>query len=181
MNIKIYQINIDRDKNKVAFLSFDSMMRKTGTNSVNSNIYDCVFTGTLHDIYDLEDIFSLFNSTLITQSNHMRSLSVSDVVYIENSIKLDAGYYYCDSFGFAKVIFQETKIHLPHNHMSEVKPGITVLKHGDPKCIQQIGNNSYKFACQYCGCEFEADQKSVTSIYTWNMCRCPECSMWVTE
>lgn len=93
MKIKILQINMDRDTNRIAFESYDGMMKYQGKFDIS--IYDEVWSGEVQ-ADDLEDVYTIFNV------NHPegytgRSLSVSDLV------KTEDGLYFCDSIGFRKV------------------------------------------------------------------------------
>lgn len=107
MNIKIYQINMDRDKNRVKFLGISP-----GKAQIDSSIYDEVFSGVV-DCENLEDVYTMFN--LNPHPLHRgHSLSVSDIV-VNNS---DA--HFCDSFGFTKVDFEESLTHKPDNLMKVV-------------------------------------------------------------
>lgn len=45
MNIAIYQVNMGRDHNRVAFQSLDEMERFHGSSEIKSEIYDKVFEG----------------------------------------------------------------------------------------------------------------------------------------
>lgn len=114
MKIRIYQINLERDIMRVAFSSYDQLEEMTGSPvTIDSSIYDLVYEGEV-DCQDLEDVFQVFN--LHHPSDHRgRSLSVSDIVeVIEVETDADndcshghpeAGFYYCNSFGFKKVSF----------------------------------------------------------------------------
>ena len=93
MKIKILQTNMDRDTNRIAFESYDGMMKHQGKFDIS--IYDEVWSGEVQ-ADDLEDVYTIFNV------NHPegyigRSLSVSDLV------KTEDGLYFCDSIGFRKV------------------------------------------------------------------------------
>ena len=108
-NIKIYQINLDRDENSLAFKSFDSIMQNQA--EIPSEIYDCVFEGDVN-CAGLEEIYRMFNIDS-PDGYKGRSLSVSDVIEVippevkdtaeKHTIK--EGFYYCDSFGFREVSF----------------------------------------------------------------------------
>lgn len=103
MKIAIFQINFERDKYQVMFMSFEQMRHTTGSNMVQSKIYDKVFEGDV-DCASLEDVFNTFNL------NHPdeyagRSLSVSDIVWIGN----ENTFYFCDNFGWKEVEFDPTK------------------------------------------------------------------------
>ena len=57
MNIAIYQINPDRDENRVAFLNYEKLERFQGSAALRSEIYDKVFEGevecgTLEEVYE---------------------------------------------------------------------------------------------------------------------------------
>lgn len=78
MNIKIYQINSDRDKNRVKFMGLKETVRFQNKAQINSDIYDRVFTGDV-DCEDLEDVYRLFN-TKGHPLHRGHSLSVSDIV-----------------------------------------------------------------------------------------------------
>lgn len=103
MNIKIYQINRDRDEKRLAFFGLEKMQTLTGEQTIDSSIYDKVYEGGV-DCRNLEEVYTLFNM------NHPadftgHSLSVSDVVEV---IAEDghSTFHYCDSIGFAEVPFQ---------------------------------------------------------------------------
>lgn len=107
MDIKIYQINMDRDENGVCFMGFESLPRFQKTQDIDSSIYDLVFEGSVDAKY-LESVYRIFN-TEHPESYRGRSLSMSDVVEIEDGSDVEPGFYYCDTFGFQKVDFDPTK------------------------------------------------------------------------
>ena len=55
MEIKIYQINRDRDKNVVKFLHYKHLDNFQETKEINASIYDEVFRGDV-DCEKLEDV-----------------------------------------------------------------------------------------------------------------------------
>ena len=78
MDIKIYQINADRDTDGVKFLPHDYLKSVQGESTINASIYDEVFCGDL-DCQTLEEIYTKFN----TEGHPLHrghSLSVSDIV-----------------------------------------------------------------------------------------------------
>lgn len=86
LNFKIYQINGDRDENRMSFMRYDSLEKFQGSKDVNSSIYDKVYEGSI-DGSSLEDIYKTFNY------NHPEdfkghSLSVSDIVEIISAPKI---------------------------------------------------------------------------------------------
>ena len=103
MEVKIYQINMDRDENRICFMGLDSLPRFQGTEQIDSSIYDLVFAGDL-PCSNLEDIYRIFNIDHPAGYTG-RSLSVSDVVQIQNGSTNGPTFHYCDSFGFKEVQF----------------------------------------------------------------------------
>lgn len=101
MRIKIFQINIRKDKNDMKFCSL-------GDKEIDSSIYQNVYFGDVQ-ANNLEDIYKKFNcSRPATFKGH--SLSVSDVVEIvDGENKLENGTYYCDRIGFKKINFDTSK------------------------------------------------------------------------
>ena len=95
--IKIYQINPDRDINKVMFMPYKFVKE------FDFSIYDEVWSGDEPDGCDsLDGIFEVFNLNH-PQDFKGHSLSVSDIVQIDSSDQERNGYYYCDSFGWKKL------------------------------------------------------------------------------
>lgn len=145
MNIKIYQINIKRDKNCVKFLHYDHLDSFQETKDINASIYDEVFSGDV-DCSDLEAVFQKFN----TEDHPLyrgHSLSVSDIVVT------DDGAYYCDSVGFKKVEFDESQTQKPDNlmrivyveprrapYVSEIEYDISAEQRAVGGLIEIIGN-----------------------------------------
>ena len=117
MRIKIYQINPDRDTNRVAHTRLSELERFQDSPDVQASIYDEVFNAVI-DQDDLEDIFFLFN----TDGHPLYrggSMKVSDVVVTEE------GAFYCDSVGFKPVTFDESQTQKPYNLLKVVyvEPG----------------------------------------------------------
>lgn len=117
MRVKIYQINTDRDKNRIKFESLDRLERFQGSSDIAPSIYDEVFNADIEET-DLEDIYRLFN----TEGHPLHrghSLSISDVVMIYGDSENKCAYF-CDSVGFRKVDFDEDLTHKPDNLMRVV-------------------------------------------------------------
>ncbi len=112
MNIKIYQIDLARDKNKVKFASLSRISRYQGTDHIDPGLYDEVFAGEV-SCTDLEEVFFAFE-TNAPPLHRGHSLAVSDVVVTES------GAFYCDRVGFKKVEFDESKTHKPDNLLKVV-------------------------------------------------------------
>ena len=108
MKIKIYQINMGRDENRIAFLSMDELEHSTDpSEDIDSSIYDNVFDGEV-DCNDLEDVYQKFNLDH-PYGYKGRSLSVSDIVEVKEADGVAPGFYYCDNIGFCKVNFDSEK------------------------------------------------------------------------
>ena len=91
----IYQINTDRDNNRVCFLGLDSLERFQHSKAVDPALYDRVYDGKL-DCSCLETIYEKFNIDHPADYKG-RSLSVSDVVEIRGSDTLNPGFYFARS------------------------------------------------------------------------------------
>jgi len=105
MKIKIYQVNLDRDSNGVAFESFERLPSIQNSEAINSELYDRVFNDEV-DCDNLESVYQKFNIDH-PEGYRGRSLSVSDIVEIVESDNVEPGFYYCDSVGFQKVEFDD--------------------------------------------------------------------------
>lgn len=108
MKFRIYQVNTDRDKNRIAFMEYDSLERFQGTKNIDSSVYDKVFDGE-DDLLTLNDIFYKFNAEH-PEGYTGRSLSVSDIVEIVSSDIIESGFYFCDTVGFKQVDFEPSKV-----------------------------------------------------------------------
>lgn len=92
MKVKIFQINSDRDHNRVKFMGRNFTESLGG---IDAKAYDLVFDGHV-SAGDLEEVYTIFNIYKPDEyTGH--SLSVSDVVVNED------GCWFCDSFGFSKI------------------------------------------------------------------------------
>ena len=108
MEIRIYQINSDRDTDGYKFMGMDWVKKHWGEQGVDSEIYDKVYEGTI-DGSSLEDVFRTFNfSRPVGFKGH--SLSVSDIVEVIQSSETEPGFYFCDSIGFQMVEFDTSRV-----------------------------------------------------------------------
>ena len=107
MEIKIYQINTDRDDRNCAFMDLEYLKRALGQDAPDAEIYDLVYTGKVDD-RSLEDVFTRFNCDL-PENYRGRSLSVSDVVEVVGDAEVEPGFYFCDRIGFQKVEFDASR------------------------------------------------------------------------
>lgn len=99
MRVKIYQINPERDNNRMKFMSLND------SQSPDPSIYDEVFDAEI-DENELEEIYGRFN-TVGHPLFRGHSLSVSDVVVANGKASI------CQSIGFRDVSFDTTKTHIP--------------------------------------------------------------------
>ena len=111
MYIKIFQINMERDDDRVAFMGIDWL--ETSGKSVHPEIYDKVFEGEVA-CNNLEEVFEMFNMNK-PEEYAGRSLSVSDVVSVKAPDSEKSSYHYCDSFGFKEIAFDEGQTDDPAN------------------------------------------------------------------
>ena len=150
MKIAIYQVNLDRDTDGVAFESYDRLTQLQKTSDIISEIYDKVYE-TDFDGASLEDVYRTFN-TDVPKDNTGRSLSVSDIVEVKDSGSLESGFFYCDSIGFHKVDFDSSKAGTMKNsrmkvlivepgkspYVKEIDSGLKSLQHEVGGLIQAI-------------------------------------------
>lgn len=117
MRIKIYQINHNRDTHQVKFENLSHLEMFQGSPRVDASIYDEVFNAEL-DTDNLEVLYAQFNNKG-HPLHRGHSMSVSDVVVTPE------GAFYCDSVGFTKVDFDESKTQKPDNLLKTVyvEPG----------------------------------------------------------
>lgn len=108
MDIRIYQINMDRDQNNICFIGLDRLAKHQKTSDVDSSIYDHVYSGSVN-AETLEDVFRTFN--LARPAEYAaRSLSVSDVVEVVSGTgNVKPGFYFCDNIGFQEIAFDLNK------------------------------------------------------------------------
>lgn len=123
MKIKIYQIDMDRDENRVKFSRFEMLKMLQGSNKVNSEIYDLVYASDV-DCKNLEEVYATFN---LTHPEDFRghSLSVSDIVEVTEGKSVANGFYFCDSIGFRKVDFDSSKCKISDFYNKKLDSKIT--------------------------------------------------------
>ena len=107
MNVKLYQIDMERDQNRICFMDYSSLPQFQHTQAIDSAIYDKVFNGELQT-ESLEGLYEIFNLHH-PEGYHGRSMSVSDVVQISGAKGIADGFYFCDSIGFKAVGFEPGK------------------------------------------------------------------------
>lgn len=114
MNIRIYQVNMSRDTNNVAFMGYDVLPKFQGSQDIDSTIYDKVFSGEVN-CKTLEDVYAKFNRQH-PKGYKARSLSKSDVV---ETIGSDgkSEFHYCDTFGFQIIDFEPEKAKVSERYL----------------------------------------------------------------
>lgn len=132
MEIKIYQINSDRDENRVKFMGLDSLPKFQASDQIDSAIYDMVFDGPV-SCTSLEGVYQKFNlDHPFDFKGH--SLSVSDVVEVVDSEDVEPGFYFCDSIGFKKVAFSPELI--PQQEKRTIQ--VVMLEPGKVARVEEI-------------------------------------------
>lgn len=138
MEIKIYQINMDRDTKRVAFQDLERLEMFQGSKEIDSTIYDRVYQGEVN-CAGLEDVFKKFNLEFVPEfAGH--SLSVSDVVEVVSDGKPEKGFYFCDSVGFEKVEF--------HPELAGAKKMLRVVLLEPGKLARDVEINASLFGMQ---------------------------------
>ena len=126
MKINIYQINRDRDPQRLKFLGLDAVRKVLRSAEPDCAVYDKVYSGNVK-CRNLEDVFVFFNSGK-PEGFWGHSLSVSDVVEVEDAASITPGFYFCDSIGFKEIPFQPEQtvnVTVPQNTIQVVlvEPG----------------------------------------------------------
>ena len=136
MRTKIYQINPERDTNRVKFDGLYRLEQHQGSPAVDASIYDEVFNAEI-DETDPEGIYLMFN-TGGHPLHRGHSLSVSDVIVNDN------GAFFCDAVGFEPIEFDESQTQKPENLMR-----IVYVEPNKPPYVAEIPHT------------LEAEQKAV--------------------
>ena len=130
MQIKIFQINPERDRNKVMFQPLSSL---EGADP-DPYIYELVFEGDVN-CKNLEEVYEYFNYyTHPLMYGH--SLSMSDIVYVSGQPDIDDnGSFYCDTLRWEKVLFNPNA---PRKTVPTIK--VVVVEPGKEPKIGQMRN-----------------------------------------
>ena len=125
MKINIYQINQDRDTQRLKFMGLDAVRKVLRSAEPDCGAYDKVYSGDVK-CQNLEDVFVLFQSGR-PEGFRGHSLSVSDVVEVEDAASITPGFYFCDSIGFKEIPFQpelaNDVVQVPTIRVVLVEPG----------------------------------------------------------
>lgn len=150
MKISIYQINTDRDPQRLKFMGLDFTRQELRTGEPDCAAYDKVFSGDVR-CGNLEDVFTLFNTSR-PKNFRGHSLSVSDVVEVEDAASITPGFYFCDSVGFREIPFQPE---LTADKTQENTIRVVMVEPGKLARIAEIGS-SLKALQQAVGGDIEA-------------------------
>lgn len=141
MNVRIYQINMKRDTNHIAFMNYDSLPKFQGSSEIDSSLYDKVFEGEVN-CFTLENLYEIFN--LEHPAGYKgRSMSVSDVVEIIDGNNGKSYFHFCDSFGFQKVDFEPEKTQISDRFLSlaeQEKISVLLVPVGKSPIVKEIPN-----------------------------------------
>ena len=97
MKIRIFQIDGERDTQRVRFMHYDHTIEHGG---IDPSAYRQVYGGTVK-AESLENIFMLCNTDQFPPGYCGHSLSVSDIIEVCEG--KDRGFYFCDKIGFKKL------------------------------------------------------------------------------
>lgn len=130
MEIRVYQVNTDRDDEEIAFMPYTYAEQ----HGIDPYAYDKVYDGEM-EADSLEDVFRLLNTGRFPDGYLGRSLSVSDVCEVITNGQSD--FYYCDSIGFKKIDFDASQTQKP----KEAEITVVSLQPGKTAEIVTIPNN----------------------------------------
>lgn len=139
MNITIYQVNMDRDTNRIAFMGYDNLERFQGSSDIDCKIYDKVYEGNF-DFESLEDVYRKFNLDH-PEDYRARSLSVSDVVAISDSDKVKDGFYFCNDIGFKEVAFDPSLCSEMNKETEKDTITVLIVEPGKKPVLKEIGSS----------------------------------------
>lgn len=125
MRIKIYQINPDRDINRVRNERLSNLQCCQGSPGIQASLYDEVFNAEM-DFNGLEALYTQFN-TIGHPLHRGGQMKVSDIIVT------DDGAFYCDRFGFAPVDFDVSQTQKPENLMT-----VVYVEPGRPAYIAEV-------------------------------------------
>lgn len=137
MNIRIYQIDMNKDDHHVAFENLEGMKKFSRRDTVDPSIYESVYEGSLN-CKNLEDVYEKFNLDSPPEFRG-HSLSVSDVVEVvggNGEAEAKPGFYFCDSFGFKEVEFDASLTSKREDLMQ-----VVLLVPGEEARIVEIGSD----------------------------------------
>lgn len=141
MNVRIYQINLKRDTNKVAFMRYENLPKFQGSSEIDSSLYDKVFEGEVN-CFTLKKLYEIFNQEH-PAGYQGRSMSVSDVVEIIDGNTGKSYFQFCDSFGFQEISFEPEKTQVSDRFLSLANQGkisVLLVPVGKTPVVKEIPN-----------------------------------------
>ena len=140
MKIRIFQIDHEKDSNKLAFMNYDYAQSHGGVKAEN---YRQIYGGTV-TCDTLESVFALCNSDKTLPGYIGESMSVSNVIEICDS--KDKGFYFCDSVGFKPIDFDISQT----DHKDMMK--ILIVENGKAPYEAEICNDIHAMQSVVGGC-----------------------------
>ena len=107
MKICIYQINPDRNRNRVMYENLERTRQYQGSPEIDSSIYDRVFSGDVN-CETLGNVFVMFNDPYRPKDFPGHSLSTSDVIEIIGEDGAST-FHFCDDIGFQEIAFDPSQ------------------------------------------------------------------------
>lgn len=142
MEIRIYQIDGEKDTHRVKFDSLQCMKKYTGKDMPDAAIYENVYEGNVH-ANEIEDVYTIFNTNARPGEFRGHSLSVSDVVeVVSDASSVKPGFYYCDTVGFKPVEFDSS---LAFKRDDLIK--VVLMEPGQEARIVEIGSSLREMQC----------------------------------
>ena len=114
MKVRVYQIDLERDINRLAFMDYEFAHE----HGLKPELYDLVFDGEL-EANVLDDIYMVLNIGFKPKGYHGRSLSVSDIVEIIKD--KESAFFYCDPFGWNSIEFDSSRVNNPSFNYEELE------------------------------------------------------------
>ena len=148
MRIKVFQINQDRDQNRVKFCGLQDTEQYQGFSQIDASLYDEVFNGEV-DCWNLEDIYTLFN-TEPPPFHRGHCLSPSDVVEVQSAPELVGRIrYYNDRTHFEELDYVDRAKYVADiAEAQDVGRHIQATRLGNHH-VQSVANGFY--FCDSCG------------------------------
>lgn len=139
MKLAVYQIDSERDTERLKFISLDYLEQR-GHEKPDAGIYNKVFDGEL-DCVELEQVYYELNNGR-PAGFYGHSLSVSDVVEVKEQVgDTEPGFYFCNEVGFTEVVFdaKQTQDRTPKDEIPKEKMKVVLLEPGKLARVAEIG------------------------------------------
>lgn len=166
MKIRIFQVDHEKDSNKLAFMNYDYAQSHGGVKAEN---YRQIYGGTVN-CDSLESVFALCNSDKTPPGYGLSFAQTGESMSVSNIIEIcdgkDKGFYFCDSVGFKPIDFDITqtdhedmmKILVVENgkapYEAEIRHDIHAMQSVVGGCIEPIYFEPKQDALVWCNDEF---------------------------